>query len=350
VIRPALKLTAYFEERDRGTERLLADELFDVYEHHRMRSSLLLRGVLGFGSRHELHSDRLLTMSESLPAVSMAIDTTERIERALPDVLTAARGGLITLERAQLRTDAGVPELPSDTLKLTIYGGRGIRAHGEAGYVVAVQALKAAGASAVSVLLGVDGTLHGERRRARFFARNAGVPLMLVAIGEGSRLAPAWPQLASLIEDPVVSVERVQICKADGMKIADPEAVASKDEAGLPIWQQITVYADEQAHVHRRPLHVELIRALSEAGAPGATALRGVRGFYGNRGPFSDRVLSIRRNAPIQIVVIDHPVGVRRWWPVLDELTAEHGLVTSEVVPASRGRHSTQLALAQPPG
>ncbi|MGL1608723.1 DUF190 domain-containing protein, partial [Vibrio parahaemolyticus] len=76
---------------------------------------------------------------------------------------------------------------------------------GQAGYVAAVDLLRAAGADAAVVLLGVDGTLHGERRRARFFARNAGVPLMLIAIGPTGALADSVPGLRELIAEPVVT-------------------------------------------------------------------------------------------------------------------------------------------------
>jgi PII-like signaling protein len=350
---PGIKLTTYFAERDRIGNRFLADALFDLYERHRMRTSVLLRGVEGFGRRLALQTDRLLTLSESLPAVSIAIDTRERIERAVPDVLALAGHGLISLERAQLLTGAGlVPGAlagdPDDALKLTVYGGRSARAGGQAGYVEAIDRLRAAGAAGASSLLAVDGTLHGNRRRARFFARNADVPLMLLAIGRRASLAAALPELARLLDDPVATVERLQIYKSGGGSLAYPTPVAERDPSGLPIWQKLMVHGEEQAKLDGHPLHVELLRRLREAGAAGATALRGVRGFYGDHEPFADRMLSLRRNVPIHIVVIDTPGNIRRWWPIIDEATRAGGLVTSELVPASHGlggsRNSLELA------
>ena len=44
----AIKLTSYFSERDRVRGILLADALFDVYERHEVRASVLLRGSAGF--------------------------------------------------------------------------------------------------------------------------------------------------------------------------------------------------------------------------------------------------------------------------------------------------------------
>jgi PII-like signaling protein len=334
---PGIKLTTYFSERDRVRGRFLADALFDVYERHRMHTSVLLRGVEGFGHRHRLQTDRLLTLSESLPAVSVAIDTCDRIGHALPDVLDTAAHGLISLERAKLLSGGGL-ELPNahgSGLKLTLYGGRSIRAEGRAGYVAAIDVLRRSGAAGASVLLAVDGTLHGERRRARFFARNAHVPLMLLSIGDAASLGRALPLLSGLLTDAVATVERVQICKSAGARLADPRAVAETDPSGLPILQKLMIHVEEQAKHEGHPLHVALVRRLREAGAAGATVLRGVRGFYAGHEPFADGLLSLRRNVPVHVVVIDTPTAARQWWPIVDEVTSEAGLVTSELVPAA---------------
>jgi PII-like signaling protein len=341
VIEVGIKLTTYFSERQRSGEQFLADALFDLYERHRMRTSLLFRGAAGFGQHHHLHTDRLLSLSEALPAVSIAIDTSERIEGAVADVTRLVGHGLITLERASVITGAGFgrlerpPEGAGRATKLTLYGGRSARAGGQTGYVAAIELLRQAGVLGASVLLGVDGTLHGERRRARFFGRNAGVPLMLLAVGDWRSLAAVLPRLTELIDDPVATIERVQICKSGGVLLAEPHPPAERDSNGLATDLKLTVHAAEQSTHGRHPLHVELIQRLREAGAPGATLLRGVRGFYGDRGPFADRVLSLRRNVPVHVVVVDRPGAFERWWPIIDELTREDGIVTAELVPAS---------------
>jgi hypothetical protein len=56
-----LKLTTYFGERDRTDRQLLADELLDLYGAHQIQSSILLRGIEGFGAKHQMHTDLLLS-------------------------------------------------------------------------------------------------------------------------------------------------------------------------------------------------------------------------------------------------------------------------------------------------
>ncbi len=335
------KLTVYFSERQRVGDAYLADALLSLYERHLIHTSVLLRGADGFGAHHHLHTDRLLSASESLPAVSVAIDTGERIDAMLGDVIELAAGrGLVTLERATLVTegDLGRHSLPVDPdtpVKLTLYGGRAARSDGQAGYVAAIARLAKEGIAGASVLLAVDGTLHGRRQRARFFARNANVPLMLITIGTAERLGTALADLAQLLEQPVATIERVQICKAAGAQLAQPVAIPQHDPTGLPNWQKLMVHVEEQAHHEGHPVHSALMLALRDAGAAGVTALRGVRGFYADREPFHERALSLRRNAPVVIVAIDTPDRVLEWWPLVDDATSEHGLVTSELVPTS---------------
>jgi PII-like signaling protein len=330
-----LKLTVYFAERDRAGGAFLADALAGVYERHELRASVLLRGVMGIGARHALQSELSLTLSESLPAVSVAVDRRERIERALPEVMALAEHGLVTLERArvlaaeQLRDDVRAPaEDLGEAVKLTAYGGRG------SGRLHAVGALQRAGLAGATVLAAVDGTLHGERRRARFLGRDAGVPLMVLAVGAPAALGGVLPALAGMLDDPVVTLERVQICRTHGRPARPPRQVAERDAEGRPIWQQLTVHSEGQTRHDGRPLHVQLIRRLRQEGAAGATVLRGELGFFGDQRPSGDRLLSVRRHAPVTTVIIDTPAAVRSLWPMIEELTAEAGLVTCELVPA----------------
>ena len=123
-----LKLTIYFGERDRAGGGFVADALCAIYARHELQTSLIMRGVEGFGAKHQLHTDRLLTLSEDLPLVSVAVDTRPRIEAALRDVERLRFSGLVTLERARMLTGRIEPlALPADlheATKLTVYVGR----------------------------------------------------------------------------------------------------------------------------------------------------------------------------------------------------------------------------------
>ena len=311
----ALKLSVYFGERDRARGRFLGDALLDLFGSRGLAASVLLRGAAGFGAKHHLRSDRVLTLSEDLPLVAVAVDAAPRIRAALPAVTALAGDGLVTLERASL---GGEPAPHDDDVKLTVYAARGLP------YREAIAALRRHGVAGATVLDGVDGTLAGERRRARLFARNAGVPVMALSVGAGAALARALPDLRALLPGAITTLERVRVCKRDGRRLAEPHTSAEAGE----MWQQLTLYG----HAHGEQAVVRLRRA----GARGVTVLRGSWGFHGARAPHGDQLLALRRDLPVLVVAVDAPERAARWYTLLDGLTGDSGLVTSELVPAWR--------------
>ena len=334
-----LRLSAYFGERDRVNGRLLADALMDAFERHQIQTSVLLRGIEGFGIKHRLQSERLLTLSEDLPALAVALDTQTRIEALLQDVRALSRHGVITLERARLLSGAaGATEsMPgSDAVKLTIYVGRQEQVAGSTAYLAVVDCLHRHGVAGASVLLGLDGISRGIRRRARFFGRNAQVPLMIQSVGERTSVAAALEEISAMLSEPAMTLERVRVCKRDGVLLSEPLRPPAADETGLAYWQKLVVYTSEQSSYEHQPLHSALVRRLRQEGAAGATALRGQWGYHGRHQPHGEAFWSIRRHVPVLTLLLDTPANMQRWFEIVDQMTAETGLVTSEIVPALR--------------
>jgi PII-like signaling protein len=333
-----LKLTTYFGERDRADRGFVADALLDLYGRHRTEVSVLLRGAAGFGVKHHLRTDRLLTLSEDLPLVSVAVDTRERIGALVDEVQRLKRRGLMTLERARLLSGdiraASLPEELHEATKLTVYVGRQEQVYGVPAHVAVCDLLHRREIAGATVLLGVDGTARGERRRARFFGRNADVPLMVIAVGSGAQIARVLPELGGLVDHPLLTLERVRVCKRDGERLARPLPLPATDAEGLQLWQKLMVFSSEQAKVDGAAQHMALIQRLRESGARGATTLRGSWGFHGAHAPHGDRLLQLRRHVPVVTVVIDRADAIARSFEIVDELTRERGLVTSEIVPA----------------
>jgi PII-like signaling protein len=317
-----LKLTVYHGERDRADGAFLSDALAAIFARHALETSVVLRGATGFGPRQHVRTDRLLTLSEDLPLVSVAVDEPGRIEAAWREVEALSFDGLVTLERAGSTPDDAPPDVHEET-KLTVYAGRGERP------AAIVDVLHAHGVAGATVLLGVDGTARGARRRARFFGRNAEVPLMVIAVGDGERIAGALADLRGATRRTVATIERVRVCKRDGTVLATPHPPGP----GALSWQKLSVFSSERTMVGGRPLYDALTWRLREAGCAGSTSLRGVWGYHGDHAPHGDVLWQLRRRVPVLSVLVDTPENVARWYPIVDELTAAAGLVTSEAVP-----------------
>jgi PII-like signaling protein len=359
---PCLKLTAYFGERQRVVgdgARFLADGMFDLFGANDVATSVMLRGIASFGSSHELRTDVSLSLSED-PAVAIAaVDLEPKIRSLVDDVAAMTGRGLLTLERAGLvtrqRGTAALGELDAyngDAAKLTVYVGRQERIEGKVAHYAICDLLYRHGFAGAIVLLGVDGTAHGQRRRAQFFGRNADVPVMIIAIGSTEQVSSAATELTDKLADPLLTVERVRLCKRDGEMFARPQQLPTTDEHGRTLWQKLMVYTAETTRHDTLPIHRALVQRLLHSGtARGATVLRGIWGFHGDHKPHGDKLFQIARRVPVMTIIVDTPESIARSFDVVDELTGRHGLVTSEMVPAVLSLDETQrvgdISLAQ---
>jgi len=341
----AVKLTSYFGERQRtADDGFAADALLDLYGRHGIATSILLRGAEGFGAKQRLRTDRSLSLSDDLPLTAVAVDTRPRIEALVDSTAGLLRSGLVTLERARLLTGDIEPvapsEAPGDEIKLTVYLGRQERVYRVPAFVAVCDLLHRRGIAGATALLGVDGTAHGRRERAAFFSRNAGTPMMVIAVGSGSRIAHVLPELGGLLRQPLMTLERVRICKRDGHLLCHPPSVPEPappaDASGLLLAYKLMVYTSEAALHDGQPIHRAIVRRLRTAGISGATTQRGMWGFHGDHSPHGDRLLQLGRHVPALTIVIDAPERIPAAFDIIDDLTAEHGLVTCETVPAIR--------------
>jgi PII-like signaling protein len=304
--------------------------------------------------RHIIRSDQSLTLSEDPPVAVAAVDTEPAVTALLDDVIGMTTRGLITLERARLLTGDLADTRLSDgggAVKLTIYVGRRRRVDGEPALYAVCDLLHRHHFAGASVFLGVDGTAAGRRRRAHFFSRNVDVPLMIVAVGSVEQARQVLPKLGSLMDQPLVTLERVQVCKRDGKLIARPPALPAVDADGREVRQKLMIYTSESTRHDGVPIHRALIRRLWESGtASGATVLRGIWGFHGDHEPHGDKLIQFGRQVPVTTIIVDTPDSIARSFDIVEEVTGTHGLVTCEMVPAllmlDGGRRQGSLDLA----
>jgi PII-like signaling protein len=339
---PCLKLTTYFGERQRVVTDharrpgFLADAMLDLFDTRELATSVMLRGIASFGLRHVLRTDESLSLSEDPPVAIAAVDVESKIRDLVDDVVAMTGHGLVTLERARLVGDGDVLDTGADdAVKLTVYVGRQERIGGLPAHRAICDLLYRHEFSGGAVFLGVDGTAHGERYRARFFSRNVNVPLMIIAIGTAAQVSAAVAELSAAAPNPLLTVERVRLCKRGGELFARPHRLPNTDDHGRPLWQKLMVHTSEAAGHGGLPIHRALVHRLLDSGmARGATVLRGIWGFHDDRKPQGDKLFQLARRVPVVTIIIDTPEWIERSFDIVHELTADHGVVTSEMVPA----------------
>jgi PII-like signaling protein len=329
-----LKLTAYFAERLRCDDRFVADALLDLFGQSAVATSVVLRGIASFGPHHELRSDQSLSASEDPPIAIAAVDRADKIAPLADRAIAMTTRGLVTLERARLLVGSDA-SAPPDTVKLTVYVGRQDRVSGRPAHRAVCDVLHRHGFAGATVFLGVDGTKNGQRRRARFFSRNVDVPVMIIAIGTGHQVTAAIPELEAMLRRPLVTLERVQLCKRAGQRMTRPAALPGVDDHGRALWQKLMVYTSEATLHDGVPIHRAIVQRLFDSQtASGATVLRGIWGFHGDHKPHGDKMIQLTREVPVTTIVVDTPDRIAASFDIIDSITERHGLVTSELVPA----------------
>jgi PII-like signaling protein len=343
VISAGLKLDVYFGEALNCGRRTADDALIACFARHELEVAALYRGIEGFGIGRRIHTERFPDISTDLPLVAEAIDTRERIEAVLPDVDAIVDKGLVTIEHSVVAAgdDVRRAEFPvgaGSAGRLTVYCGRGERSAGRAAYRAVVESLRRQGASGATVLLGVDGVHNGQRQRAGLLSRNVDVPVATIAVGATHVLQGALHALPDVLARPVVNLERIAVVKHDGDLLEPLPLITDSGEGDPPVWMALRVYTRQSAQARGGALYTVLTRRLREAGGAGITTLRGEWGFSSDEPPFGDRFGTLASHVPTYTVLVDRPSRIAKLWPIVDELTARHGVVTAALVPAYRER------------
>ena len=103
-------LRVFIGESAKSDHRPLYEAIVLAARAASLAGATVLRGPMGFGHSHHLHSQNILELSGDLPLVVEIVDTEEKINAFLPvlDAMLVKAEGLVTLEKVQvLRYGAG---------------------------------------------------------------------------------------------------------------------------------------------------------------------------------------------------------------------------------------------------
>ncbi|MBI5137052.1 MAG: DUF190 domain-containing protein [Nitrospirae bacterium] len=95
-------LRVFIKESDHHQGKPLYLELLRLFKEAGLAGGTALRGIAGFGAHAELHTDRILRLTQDLPVVVEVVDDEAAIRRVLPRVDAMLESGLVTLEKAEV--------------------------------------------------------------------------------------------------------------------------------------------------------------------------------------------------------------------------------------------------------
>ncbi|HSV43199.1 MAG TPA: DUF190 domain-containing protein [Candidatus Bathyarchaeia archaeon] len=98
----AVLLRVYLAEGERYQNKSSYEYVLERANVAGMAGVTVLRGILGYGKKHHLHSAKVLRLSENLPLVIEIVDSCEKIQGFLPVLQECLPGALITQEKVQI--------------------------------------------------------------------------------------------------------------------------------------------------------------------------------------------------------------------------------------------------------
>src|SRR2546425_9915544 len=108
----ATLLRIFLGESDRWEHKPLYEAIVLAARAAQLAGATVLRGPLGFGKSSHMHTAKILRLSMDLPMVIEIVDSLEKIDAFLPHLEEMMRGGLVTLERAQVIRYKQAPSPP----------------------------------------------------------------------------------------------------------------------------------------------------------------------------------------------------------------------------------------------
>jgi uncharacterized protein len=97
----------FIGESDKWERRPLHAALLELFRAKGLAGATVLRGVAGFGPTSIVHTAGILRLSADLPMILEVVDSAEHLESVLPEVDRMMSGGLITMEKVQVRRYEG---------------------------------------------------------------------------------------------------------------------------------------------------------------------------------------------------------------------------------------------------
>jgi PII-like signaling protein len=96
-------LRIFVAESEKHQNTTLYEWIVQQAIEHKMAGATVIRGLQGFGGDHQMHTAKILRLSQNLPILIEIIDQSEKIETFIQIIDPAIKEGLVTLERVEVR-------------------------------------------------------------------------------------------------------------------------------------------------------------------------------------------------------------------------------------------------------
>ncbi len=103
-------LRIYLGELDKWHHTPLYEAIVLEARKQGLAGATVLRGPMGFGAHSQLHTAKILRLSEDLPVLIEIVDKEDKINAFLPELDKMLGDGLVTLEKVRIITYRATPK------------------------------------------------------------------------------------------------------------------------------------------------------------------------------------------------------------------------------------------------
>lgn len=212
--------------------------------------------------------------------------------------------------------------------RVTIYVTESATSHHQPVYLAVLNYLFYHGVSGATVTRGVAGFgADHHMHSTQFEVLSTNLPLKVEFVDSVERVDALLPKLRELVPSGLIEVQDTTVVKAPGTSEATPpQPVVLRGQAKM-----VRIYIGEDDQWHGKPLYHAIVESLRSHDIAGATVYRGILGYGAHRRFHSQRLLTLSRDAPIMISVVDTEEKIRGYLPLLDEMVQEGMVVLSDV-------------------
>jgi hypothetical protein len=105
----ATRLTVFVGEDDQYHHRPVYTEIVHRAHSAGLAGASVFRGIEGYGASSQIHTTRLLSLSEDLPIAVVIVDEDRRIREFLPQLDELIAEGLVILDKVEVYRYTGHP-------------------------------------------------------------------------------------------------------------------------------------------------------------------------------------------------------------------------------------------------
>jgi PII-like signaling protein len=98
----ALRVSIFIGEDDLWHHRPLYHEIVHRAREAGLAGATVLRGIEGFGAASQIHTTRLLSLSQDLPVVVVIVDEAARVRSFLPQLDELVTEGMVLLDDVEV--------------------------------------------------------------------------------------------------------------------------------------------------------------------------------------------------------------------------------------------------------